>query len=97
MDLFRGYIPGLCSGLSIRIDDLGKPLDPSAYPLITTLMAGGVKGLFELARSGFGYTPSRETFAGKCDLCNDIRTFLARNGWERSDELSPVEYYGDTP
>ncbi len=95
VDLHGRYIPGLCSGLSIRLSDLGSTLDRSSYPLIHILMEKGVRGLYDLARIDFGYVPSREMFAGRCDLCNDIRSHLTQNGWNGSDELAPLEYYRD--
>jgi hypothetical protein len=95
VDLERRYVPGLCSGLSVGLDDLHAPLSPASYPLIHTLMEKGVKGLYDMARRDSGYVPSREAFAGKCDLCNDIRFHFMRRGWNVSGELSPSGYYED--
>jgi hypothetical protein len=49
VDLYGNYIPGLCSGLAIRAEDLGQPLSEEKYPLINILYRRGVAGLKEMA------------------------------------------------
>jgi len=92
-DLYGNYIPGLCAGLAIRRQDLGQALDPDLYPLLTTLHARGIGGLFELATSDFGFLPTPRGYSSKCDLCADIRRFLVRTRNLRAIELQPVEFY----
>lgn len=96
VDYHGVYIPGLCSGLSIDMNDLDAPLESSSYPIICTLMTKGINGLYEMAISEYGYGPIRETYAGKCDLCNDIRSFLVKSGYRDSMELAPVGYYSES-
>ena len=93
IDLFGNYIPGLCSGLAILRDDLGKPLSREKYPLLSALSQSGIRGLAEIAQHEFGYTPHRNDYINKCDVCNEIRTFLVRGNLNASAELRPAEFY----
>jgi hypothetical protein len=93
IDLFGNYIPGLCAGLAISREDLGKPLDPDMYPLLSALFRSGIRGLVKIAQNEFGYSPGREDYIHKCDICNDIRTFLVRDMLIDTFELRPAEYY----
>jgi len=90
LDLFGNYIPGLCSGLSIAREDVGKPLDDDQYPLLNTLYAKGIRGLSDYAGREYGFKPG---YINKCDLCTEIRFFLVRKGYGRSQELGPEEFY----
>jgi organic radical activating enzyme len=93
IDLFGNYIPGLCSGLAIAAHDLGHPLARERYPLLTTLFNTGVKGLLRAAQQYCGFTPLHDGYINKCDLCTEIRTFLARQNYNQSMELNPKEFY----
>jgi len=93
MDLFGNYIPGLCSGLAIAVEDLGQPLAEESYPILTTLGRHGIRGLIKMAEDAIGYTPQKDHYINKCDLCTEVRTCLVHNGFIGSDELSPEEFY----
>jgi hypothetical protein len=93
IDLFGNYIPGLCSGLSISIQDLGKPLSDETYPILTTLYHHGVRGLVKMAEDLVGFSPQKDLYINKCDLCTEVRTFLVQNDYSGSDELKPKEFY----
>lgn len=93
MDLYGDYVPGLCSGLAFRVDDLGKPLDPERYPILTTLAETGIRGFYEYAVGLEGYVARAEGYIDKCELCQDIRRHLSERGWFESTELSPPEFY----
>ncbi len=93
IDLFGNYIPGLCSGLSISIEDLGKPLSDETYPILTTLYHHGIRGLVKMAKDLVGFSPQKDLYINKCDLCTEVRTFLVQNDYSRSRELSPAEFY----
>lgn len=93
MDLYGDYVPGLCSGLAFRADDLGAPLDPERYPILTTLATTGIRGLYEYATALEGYLPGAGGYVNKCELCQDIRRHLSERGWFESTELSPPEFY----
>ena len=92
VDLFGNYIPGLCSGLAIRYEDLGKSLVPEEYPYLTTLYQKGIGGFLDLAMSEYGFKPSRK-YMSKCDLCFEIRYFLTMESGVDSKELQPRGYY----
>ncbi len=92
VDLFGNYIPGLCSGLSISVSDLGNELDGETYPVINTLYYKGIKGLFEYAKSEFHFRPG-ENYLNKCHICNDIRSFLIHQHKLKTAELQPEAYY----
>jgi hypothetical protein len=93
LDLFGNYIPGLCAGLSIAREDLGNSLPPEKYPFLTTLFHEGIRGIFKLARETFDYTPAKESYINKCDLCTEIRTFFVQNDFGRTADLNPKEFY----
>ena len=92
LDLFGNYVPGLCSGLAVRREDLGTPIDPNAYPLLTALYNSGVGALFQIASKEYGFQPS-DGYISKCHLCYDIRRFLVQEKGLVSQELQPVALY----
>lgn len=92
VDLFGNYVPGKCTGLAIRFEDLGKPLDPDEYPLISLLYTKGVQGLCEAAANKYGFKPAG-SYVSKCDLCVDIRRFLVLEKGMETKELQPLAHY----
>jgi hypothetical protein len=93
LDLFGNYIPGLCSGLSIAREDLGNPLSAEKYPVLTTLFHEGLRGVFKMAQEKFNYSPAKQSYINKCDLCTEIRTFLVQNDSGVTADLNPREFY----
>ena len=93
LDLYGNYVPGLCAGLSVRREDLGSPLDPQRYPVITALYAGGVGALVDWAARRFGYRPARDAYPWKCALCYEVRRFLVVERGVSSPELQPAGHY----
>ena len=94
IDLHGNYIPGLCAGLAIAMEDLGRPLPAGKYPLLDTLAATGIRGLHDLAGQTHGYRPQRRVYLNHCDLCTEIRTFLLQKG-ARFRELAPGGFYAE--
>ena len=92
VDLYGNYVPGLCSGLAIKTEDLGEPLKEDDYPIISMLYKKGIKRFLEYAKEEFGFVPKDE-YLNKCHLCNDIRLFLNREKKVNSHELQPDGYY----
>jgi hypothetical protein len=92
LDLFGNYIPGLCAGLAIKGEDLGKPLDAAAYPLLTTLFNTGIWGLLDYAVSHHGFHPA-DAYISKCHLCLEIRSYLVAEKQVQSPELQPLAFY----
>ncbi|MBU1247941.1 MAG: radical SAM protein [Proteobacteria bacterium] len=91
-DLNGNYIPGLCSGLAIRREDVEHVLPASNYPVINALVEEGMGGLAAIAGLA-DIKPSREGYMNKCDLCDDLRGQLSRAGWAGSGELAPAGHY----
>lgn len=91
LDLFGHYIPGLCAGLAIHRDDLGSPLDPDKYPLLTKLHTSGINGLWAVAREHD--FPAAGAYLSKCHLCQEIRRFLVMDQELAYTELAPRGFY----
>jgi hypothetical protein len=93
IDLYGNFIPGLCAGLAIRRADLGAPLNPEDYPLISRLFAGGIGALVAHAAEIHGFTPSRPAYGSKCEVCFEVRRFLVVDKGVDSRELAPRGHY----
>ena len=93
LDLFGNYIPGLCAGLSIAREDLGKTLPPDKYPVLSALFHEGIRGIFNMAQAEFDYKLSENRYINKCDLCTEIRTIFVQNNFGGPAELNPKEFY----
>jgi hypothetical protein len=93
IDLFGNYIPGLCAGLSIRMEDLGKPLDRKNYPIISRLHHEGINGLLDYIRDVYGFEARKPAYISKCELCFEIREFLVKEEKILSHEIRPYEHY----
>lgn len=92
VDLYGNFIPQSCSGLSIKFSELFKEADPDKYPVFYRLETAGIKGLADLAVQEYGYKPKPQ-YAGQCDLCQDIRSFLALEVEEAFPDLQPAGFY----
>ena len=93
IDLYGNYVPGLCAGLSIRRTDLGTPLLADTYPILSRLYANGIGEFLAYATEEYGFRPSDAGYALKCELCYDIRRFLAVEKGLDSHELQPRGHY----
>ncbi|OGV40366.1 MAG: hypothetical protein A2X48_23700 [Lentisphaerae bacterium GWF2_49_21] len=94
VDLFGNYIPGLCTGLSIRLEDLGKPLGIVDYLMLNILYEKGIGAFLEFASLNYGFRAERE-YLSKCELCFEIRRHLVLNRKIVSKELQPGEFYSN--
>ena len=91
-DLFGNYIPGLCSGLSIHRDDLGKEISEEKYPVLHVLFNDGIRGLFNLISREFGFQSS-ESYMSKCHLCLDLRRHVVLDRGMAPRDLQPTAFY----
>jgi len=96
IDLNGNYIPGLCAGLAIDMEDLGGGLPDGKYVLLEQLASTGIRGLIELAADKYGYHPGKNGFLNQCDLCTDIRRFLWHSEGEGFAELAPDGFYAES-
>ncbi len=92
IDLYGNFIPQSCPGLSIALRDLAKGAAPEKYPVIHALYTTGIKGLYDLAAREYGFV-AKESYAGKCDLCHDIRRYLVRDSKLNLPDLKPEGHY----
>ncbi len=94
IDLYGNYIPGMCAGLSIAKEDLGHPLDPDEYPVITRLADGGTGALLSWVMEKYSFRPQRRSYTVDCMLCYEMRRFLVvEKGFDSSKELQPANHY----
>ena len=89
-DLHGNYIPGLCAGMSLALEDLGANVDEGSYPLFSLMTTKGISGLLQL--SSFPQVIKNSKFLGKCHLCTEIRKQLHLKG-SFCNELRPPEFY----
>jgi len=92
VDLYGNFIPQSCPGLSIPFRELVRGAEPGKYRVFYSLEAEGIRGLLELAGKEYGYKPVAE-YAGKCDLCYDIRNYLVMELGLDLPDLKPEGHY----
>lgn len=90
VDLDGRYVPGLCAGIALPLDEVPGPIGLEPYPALAALVQGGLGALVELARER-GFSPDR--YSAPCDLCTCARAFLARAEPTRFPELGPPGFY----
>lgn len=95
VDLYGNYVPCLCPGLSIRLEDLDAELAEDKYPIFLTLVRSGVSGLYDLAVREYGFEAAPEGYSSPCDLCTATRKHIAVDRQAGTHELQPVEFYED--
>jgi len=92
VDLYGNFVPQSCPGLSVNLKELSEGADPDKYPVLHSLESEGIGGLVKLAVEKYGYKPKAE-YAGKCDLCYDIRTYLVLERELELPDLQPAGHY----
>ncbi len=93
VDMFGNFIFSHTNGVAINIDDLSGEINPKKYPYLTILLNGGIKSLYKLAKSKYGFKPKTEGYISKCHLCYEIRSFLVVEKDVKSPDLQPIEFY----
>lgn len=92
IDLYGNFIPQSCPGLSIKLSELVNGVAADKYRVFYSLETAGIKGLVELAVEEYGYNP-KDKYAGKCDLCYDIRSYLVLEKKLELPDLRPWDHY----
>ena len=88
VDLDGLYVPGLCAGIALPLDEVPGAIDLARYPALEILVSGGPAGLAQAAASdGFEPLPA---YSSACDLCTHVRGSLHRRGWAG---LGPSAFY----
>ena len=91
IDLYGKAIPSRCTGICADVADyLTTDVDNDRYPVLSRLISGGTKELFEYARS-CGFMPSEEGYATRCAFCFDMRQYLEKTN--PSQDLGPGDFY----
>ncbi len=93
LDLYGNYVPGLCAGLAIARKDLGAPLDPGRYPILTMLYTQGIGALLSWAAEKYGFSPGKRCYWTKCELCHEIRRYMVVQSGVNTLELQPKYHY----
>ncbi len=92
IDLHGNYFPGFCAGLQAATADCLHPtITSEENPVFMTLCESGPCGLLEFAARHYGYAETKQGYISKCDLCLDVRRFLA--GADYFSELQPAYFY----
>jgi len=92
VDLYGNFIPQSCPGLSIPLKELVNGADTDKYRIFNCLESAGIGSFVELAKKEYNYTPKAE-YAGKCDLCYDIRNYLVLELGLDLPDLKPEGHY----
>jgi len=92
VDLYGNFIPQSCPGFSISLRELVHGADPRKYRIIDRLESAGISGFAELAIKEYGYKP-KEEYAGRCDLCYDMRNYLVLELGLDIPDLKPEYHY----
>jgi len=83
------YVPGLCPGLVIPLDELDQGVDLERFPLLARLADGDLEAVVALAIDQ-GFEPEAG-YSSPCDLCTHVRLFLY--GQDSYPELGPPGFY----
>jgi len=94
VDPHSSYIPGLCTGIAIDVNDLGKKLPESDYPFLCALHEKGIAALLESA-GVYGFKPTKESYVSKCELCIEARAFLVNRAALKTKDLNPKQFYDE--
>lgn len=89
-NLFTGHCAGI---IATTVDNLHPPVSPVEHPTMLTCFDSGPFSLMQKAQK-YGYKPREEGYAGKCDLCMDVRKHLFHNAPDKFPDIGPEDFYG---
>ena len=76
VDLDCYFIPPGCTGIRIPLSEAVEGIPPGKYPAFEALYSGGVSALLQLANE-HGFSPDKSGYPSRCNLCFNLRHFLA--------------------
>jgi hypothetical protein len=92
IDHHGNLFTGLCAGIApAGIEDYHPEIRPDSHPVFWCLSEDGPFGLMTVACDQHGFQAREEGYVSKCDLCFDVRRFLAQT--EMFPELCPAAFY----
>jgi hypothetical protein len=89
VDLNGNFVPPGCTGIIIPLDEVVNGIPSGKYPVLETLLSGGVAELLHYAKS-LGFVADHRGYPSGCALCFAIRYWLSVN--VPTPELD-VEFY----
>lgn len=92
VDLYGNFIPQSCPGFAIPLKELQYGADSDKYRIFHSLESVGIAGFADLAIKEYGYKPKAE-YAGRCDLCYDMRNYLVLELGLDLPDLKPEGHY----
>ena len=91
IDLYGKAIPSRCTGICADAEDyLNTNIKQDKYPVLSRLISGGTKELFEYAKQK-GFVPDKNGYATRCAFCFAMREYLERVSPSR--DLAPNDFY----
>jgi len=91
IDLYGKAVPSRCTGICAEAEDyLSYDIDGDKYPVLSRLISGGTKELYEYAKK-CGFTPARDGYPTRCAFCFDMRRYLKQNN--PSSDLDSAHFY----
>lgn len=93
IDLYGNVVPSRCTGICAGAEDYLSLCTPKEkYPVLSRLIEGGTKSLYEYAKE-MGFEPDKKGYATRCEFCFAMREYLERT--HKSFDLSDSDYYSE--
>ena len=93
IDLYGNAVPSRCTGICASAEDYLSLCTPEEkYPVLSRLIGGGTKELYEYAKQK-GFVPDEKGYATRCAFCFAMREYLERNC--KSDDLFDSDFYSE--
>ena len=91
LDLYGNAIPSRCTGICAKAADyLEGNIEKNKYPVLSRLISGGTRQLYEYAREK-GFSPKSDGYPTRCAFCFDMRLYLYKSC--PSDDLDKAGFY----
>jgi len=91
LDLYGNIVPSGCPGIAAEARDyLSGNITEEKYPVLSRLMRGGIRALYEYACAN-GFVPDEAGYPTRCALCCAMRLHLLHNA--PSADIAPACFY----